>query len=181
MNERYMKWFSDLYDKGYGELYRYLSLMLFRAGRNDLYDEIPDCIQETFILVWRKRETLYYYKNANAWIRKTAQNLMNNKRSISNTRAKHTAFSLDNEFVEGGEPLIQRINIMQSPPDDDADELLFQIKNDIGEETYALLIEYYDKEQTISKIMGEHGLSKSGVKMRVKRALDRLRKNFKKL
>lgn len=181
MSRGYTKWFSDLYDKSYEDLYRYLSIILYRKGKQELSDEIQECIQETFALVWQKRETLISYRNVNAWMRKAAQNILNNKISSANTRTKHTAFSLDKAFTEDGEAVIDRIDLTQPPPSEDANELLAQIRDSVGEDTYALLIEYYDKDKPINKIMDERGLSKSGVKMRVKRAIDNFRKKHEKL
>lgn len=127
--------------------------------------------------LWDKREAVLEHPNTEAWLIKTASNIMNNKLSSDSTRKRHTAFSLDETFSDGSESVINRIDlVVNNEQDESAADLLARVKDAVGDEVYALLISYYDKNQPIESLAEKYKLTGSGIKMRVKRTLEKIRR-----
>lgn len=69
------EWFYNIYEQYSKNLYRYLHTLLKGRGRPEAVPEIEDCIQETFIVLWNKRETLQAHPKLDAWLYKTSSNI----------------------------------------------------------------------------------------------------------
>lgn len=171
------EWFYNIYEQYSKNLYRYLHTLLKGRGRPEAVSEIEDCIQETFIVLWNKRETLQAHPKLDAWLYKTSSNILNNKLSLANTRSRHTAFSL-NEMSEHGVEVIDRFIVSRQSEQEYTQDLLEQVKDSIGDDTFEFLIHYYDRQYPIETLKKQYAISTSGIKMRVKRALNKIRKEI---
>ena len=73
---------------------------------------------------------------------------------------------------------INTIAAVDDTNEEESEELLAKVKEAMDEETFQLLLSYYDKEQPIDVLMRTYKKSASGVKMRVKRAQKNLKCHF---
>jgi len=129
------------------------------------------------MLLWDKRMELKDHPNIDAWLLKTASNILKNKLASTVVREKHTAFSLDETFSEGSDSIVNRIDLTpKTSADERKAELLDMIREEVGDETYVFLLSYYDKEQKKESLMDRYRLSSSGIRMKVKRLLDQFRR-----
>lgn len=147
-----------------------------KTNHADLQIEIDEIVQDSFLLLWTKRKTLENHPNIKAWLYITSDNKLKDAVKASRIRRMRHAFSL-NYTSDAGEILdsfvIQSLN---NPPSiEDQAALIMEI---VGDETYVILRDYYDKNISNEDLAKRYSLSRNALKMRIARLLKHIRDNF---
>lgn len=174
----FCRWFETLYEQYSGKLIAYLTVYVWK-GQGLLKSEIEDCVQEVFITAWEKRRELYVHPNIGGWLVKTAFFKMDNRIMAHQRKKKVVAVSLEQPIGDSGHALGE---ILCCPDmenqDKEMDETLLEaIRHKVSVEEYKLLWAYYNPRSDKGKIKSTLNLSDSGLKMKVKRIVDRLKKS----
>ena len=172
----YEAWFEALYALWYERLYQYIVSLLSAQGPAMGRIEAQDCLQEVFLLAWHKRQQLSSHPKAHAWLFKCAYYVVKNRLSVERVKAKHES-PHDLGCTESG--VTDRASLQRYGKERDQEltgETLERLREMTGEASFSMLLDYYDKDKGVKAICAQTGLSPSGVKMRVKRLIDRLRK-----
>ncbi|MDO4356951.1 MAG: hypothetical protein Q4E13_10630 [Clostridia bacterium] len=87
--------FSKIYEENYNFLY---GCALHMAHDNPLLiDEIPNVLQDVFLLLWKNFELLSMHPNLPGWLILSTRLMMKNARRGLRTRTRHEATSIDEE------------------------------------------------------------------------------------
>lgn len=157
-------WFHDAYLRMYKQLVRHLEIES-QIHNRDLRQDIDECIQDTFVLLWQKRLSLVHHPNIDGWLYRAALNkFMDRGKRYRVYRKYYTAFHGNEEI-----------------PDDrgDAMETLEQHMEEIieivGQEAYDLLLQYYDSHLSNVDLAGKLGITHAALRMRIARIIRPLR------
>jgi RNA polymerase sigma factor (sigma-70 family) len=168
-------WLSDIYTRQMDALCHYIQALQKSKGKRGKID-VQDCVHDVFLILWRKRESLYSHTNIDGWLRQTAKYVLWKKQAQADMDAANIAFHLDEILKDGMESLGSIIPTPdQSQDETNTQDQLDRIREIVGDEALAFLMEYYNKEISMDSMIEKYHITKSGIKLRVKRALDRIR------
>lgn len=172
---RHTKWFSKCYRSSYDKLRKQLFTSSLIAGNSLLHELVDDCLQEAYLLLWKKRESLLTHPNIDGWVFVTATNLLNDKlRAALNHQEKGLSpFPENMADVLFSPPILQKLQNDQITL-----ERLAEMQEVIGEKKFRLIFDYYCTEKTHDQLAAEMGISPSALRSRIKRITAFLREYF---
>ena len=173
------EWFTQLYDQWFKRVDAYLVASLSSRWKNPDKSEINDLTQEVFVTLWRKRAALRVHPNIGGWIIKTATNNLRNYCATKQTRGQYLASSIDEETPDGLQVALDKASLAQDRIIQDRErkhEKLEEIRRLIGNDAFEMLLDYYSRGGETARMAEENGLTPSGLRMRVKRIIDRLKR-----
>ncbi len=158
------KWLQDLFIAHHKRL---LAIGRLFVGGDPLHAQAAeDMVQETFLLLWDKREKLSAHPNIGGWLIVTMRAMMLNYLKKQKRHGKHLAFSLNEE---GAEPRVSS-TFFELPDDALAQkENLNTLKTLLGEENATLFYNYCVLNKSAGELAKALGLSEGCVRMRVLR------------
>ena len=151
--------FVELYHSTYYALYRYVSSVTFDKNL------IEDIIQETYNTAYMKRDVLEKHENPVGWLMLTARFKM---QSMYKSESKHFNMKVGNEEYLLGESGDGEAEIRMI-------ELKDAVEKELCPEEKELLFRYYLEGFTSEELTEQYNISKSCLKMRIKRIRERLR------
>lgn len=174
-----IEWFTQLYEQWFKTINRYLKgsslaqLLCLDAS------EINDLTQEVLLTLWDKRAKVRVHPNFGGWIIKTADNMLKNYCATKKTRKRFIPSSLDEETPEGLHVVLDKASLAQDKIIRDREsklEKLREIQQFVGKDAYAMLLDYYSRDNDTARMAEKNGVTPSGLRMRVKRIIDRVKK-----
>jgi len=162
------------YEQWFEQTYAQYADFLFRIGRRLLTGEneeiLYDVIQETFLTLWDKRETLQSHPNIGGWLVEAVKFRIRGSRAKISRRSLRHAYSLDEEDampIEDAAALSPEQNaILQSRME--------ALRELLGEENAALFIDYTLNGYSAKDLSQVYGISESCVWMRISRIKKKL-------
>lgn len=158
-------WLKALYDQHYQ--------MLYSVGRMFVgHDEaqggaVEDMIQETFLLLWQKRNRLFSHPNIGGWLVETLRKLLLNSLSKTRRRALRHGFAID-AMDPSALPLHdQTFPLPEVALEDSA--RMEALVNLLGEADAALFVAYYVNGITAKALSKDMNVSEDCVRMRATR------------
>lgn len=138
----------------------------------DLQDDLQDIVQETFLTLWKKRKQLANHENIHGWLYITTKNKYRDRFGRWSTAKQHHSFSFDEEgrFVVAEDDL--RVEAQ-----DELQRQKEKIIAIVGEEAYALLLQYYDESIDNGDIAKMFGIPRASLRVRIHRIILSLRKH----
>lgn len=166
--------FSKIYEENYNFLY---DCALHMAHDNPLLiDEIPNVLQDVFLLLWKNFELLSMHPNLPGWLILSTRLMMKNARRGLRTRTRHEATSIDEE--DSAVKLdIEHAHIYEQTQLAHAalNAQIDRIVTSIGEEDMHLLLRYHDPNANVDELASEWGISPAALRKRVSRAYKKIR------
>lgn len=158
-------WLKALYEEHYQLLY---SVGRLFTGADEAPDsQVEDMIQETFLILWRKRGALFTHPNIGGWLVETLRRGLlhryTKKRRAGAPRSQ-SLDAVDMDLVTGGEKVF--------PLPEDALEIkdrLETLKTLLGERDAALFYRYFALNLTARELAREMNVSEDCLRMRVTR------------
>lgn len=166
-------WLSQLFEENYALLYRVGRVFL--GASTSQADIIEDQIQETFVLAWERRQKLVRHPNPAGWLVETfRRRLMAQCRRLGR-EWRRRAYSLDEEgrpdTADGQAPAVDALF--------ESREQLALLKRLLGERDADIFLCYCVRGQSAAQVAAAHGMSESGVRVRVSRLKKKLLQNKK--
>lgn len=171
-------WLCDIYLRKMKALCLYIEFLQRNHGSRISID-IQDCAQDVFLILWEKKESLFSHPNIDGWLRQTAKYVFWKRKAREEIDESHIAFHLDAVLKDNMESIG---SVISNPPDqykDHLDDFFEKACAIIGNNALTFLMEYYNKEISIEDMIAKYHISESGIRLRAKRALDRLRSSQK--
>lgn len=166
------EWFEALYMRKYAPLVRQL-WSLCNSYNSTLKQDMEEVAQDTFSLLWAKRERMRHHPNVEGWLYVTAAHKFFDLLRKAGTRSRAHAGSLNDDTKP---PL-------DVPTEDAAsrvlDDCMADIIDCIGQEGYDLLLQYYDPGVSNEELAARMGISPAALRKRIMRILQPLKaRNF---
>lgn len=146
------EWFKALYQKEYGRLYRVAYRL---TGHTETAKELT---QDAFLWAWLHREELLDHPKPGGWLMRTLVNLVKNE----NRRFSNREISLETQ-----------LHVPAPEPDRGIREVL---PCRLPEEDRQILIWRFEEKLDYREIANRLGISETGCRSRVCRAVERCRK-----
>lgn len=148
---------NSIYNEMIKKYYKTIFAYCFVRLKNKASAE--DCTQEVFLLLYKKWGSVKNFDNINAWLHRTADNVM--KKYISR-------------------------NVKESPMPDDILDIPIQenffdgnnVFDLIGKDDYDLLLNYYIAGKNLKEIADELGVSEIVLRKRIQRIRDKIKKHL---
>lgn len=160
------QWFENAYQQ-YADFLMRIGRRLLTDGSEDM---LYDAIQDSFLLLWDRREELQSHPNIGGWLVEAVKFRILGSRAKVTRRALRHAYSLDEEDVLPLEdPLVlspEQSAVMQ--------DRLDQLRGLLGEENAALFIDYTLNGFSAKDLADRYGVSESCVWMRISRMKKKL-------
>lgn len=146
---------------------------MFLGASASQADIIEDQIQETFVLAWERRHRLIRHPNPAGWLVETfRRRLMAQCRRLGR-EGRRRAYSLDEEsrpdMPDGQLPAVEALFESQ--------ERLALLRRPLGERDADIFLCYCVRGQSAAQVAAAHGMSESGVRVRVSRLKKKLLQN----
>lgn len=156
------------------QVYRQYADLLFRVGRRfqspgESDDVLLDLIQEIFLLLWERRDSLMTHPNIGGWLVEALKLRIRGTRAKVSRRALRHAYSLDEDDaapIADADPTPEQVAQMRSHLD--------AIVKLLGEENAKLFIDYVMNGKSAGELAQELGVSDSCIWMRVARMKKKL-------
>lgn len=155
MEQNWNSWIASLYKQSYDRLYR----VAFRLTGN--METAKELVQDAFTLALVHKEDLLTHPRPEAWLMKTVVNYTKNE----NRRRSSADIPLESLFY------------IPAPEEDQGIESLLPAK--LPKEDRALLIWRFEQELDYGEIANRLGISETGCRSRVSRAVEKCRKLLK--
>ena len=160
------QWFEQTYQQ-YADFLMRIGRRLLTDGSEDA---LYDAIQETFLLLWNRREELQSHPNIGGWLVEAVKFRIRGSRAKVTRRALRHAYSLDEEEA------MQPEDSAALSPEQNAvmQNRLEQLRELLGEENAALFIDYTLNGYSAKDLADRYGVSESCVWMRISRMKKKL-------
>lgn len=170
---------SRVMKEKYAELYTRLMSSARDSGLKILCNEVEDCIQDAFLLLYEKWDSCKD-KNVSGWLYITAMNNLNNKLRVIKSRGKTASLSLDYENGVADKAAEKLTDEHFSRLDDleDRQDMLQSIKGCVSEDEYSFLMDYYSDETTAKQIAQKYNITEAVAWKRRQRLVDRIRQTI---
>lgn len=139
-------------------------------------DHVAGEIQESYMILWEKRENLYRHKNIVGWLYNTISNRLMHFIRNSINESKRSAFSMDNEEVPGD------AIVNNTRQDGEKDPLVMEsymdtLKRLVGKQNAELYYGCKVERQSVKEMARYHGMTENAVWTRISRIQDTLHKH----
>ena len=167
--------FNRIFDENYSFLYS--CAMVIAHGDPYLINDIPDVLQNVFLLLWKHFDLLSLHPNLTGWLVKATEHAMKNLHRYYNVRRRNHAMSIHSRQEQSSlenelSSRYARLTQLQAQQD----ERLEWIRGKIGEENLRLLIRYNDLQVDSGQLASELGISNEALRARVSRLLRKLKR-----
>lgn len=163
-NELYIDLFDWLVDIGH----------YFTASDPELFREVEDAVQETFLIAWKKADEIYQSPHIHGWLIVTLRNILRTKRRELKKNGKILTISLDDENSA------QFLDQLQTPSNAEADlmekEYRRVLTDILGEENANLFWNVRVEGLPLKNVAEKAGISVIALKTRISRIRKELRK-----
>lgn len=159
-------WFSEIYQQYADFLFR-IGRRLLEKGSEDL---LYDAVQDTFLLLWDRRDELQSHPNIGGWLVEAVKFRIRGSRAKVTRRALRHAYSLDEEdalpLEDSASLSPEQSAVLQSRME--------QLRELLGEENANLFIDYTLNGYSAKDLARTYGISESCVWMRISRIKKKL-------
>lgn len=159
------EWFETLYASTYDKLYKQLAATSIIATNRVLTTELEDCLQETYLLLWKNREKVQNYENIYGWLVKVGECQLIDR--IRKMRPYKKA-NIDVQTICNPTP--------SRKLEDAYADALEKIKEVLEPDRYELICNYYSKEDSHEALAAQHGISLCTFRKRIERTVKQIRK-----
>ena len=171
-NSTQKMWVKQIYDQNYLLLHNVGYDLT--AGNPLLRQQVDDVMQETFLLLYEKADSLQEHPNISGWLVKTFKNKLRKAWEKQRQDALHMSYSLDDDKRKE-HPLIWNDSGFQSTLSvKDYDDTLKKL---LGEENAIICEEYIVHNEPTADVAERHGLTINALWVRINRIKQKLSKN----
>ena len=170
---------SQLVREKYRDVYQCLMAEVRASGFTILISEVEDALQEAFILLYNQWPLHKDSKNLPGWVYITALHNLRNRRRKMQVRSKTVTTSLDDAYTSQQETYrLAQLEAAREAQWENLQEMLDGIRQYIGEEDFAFLLQYVSKEKPVKQMAQEMNVNESALWKRKQRIMEKIRNHM---
>lgn len=155
MDGKYDVYFDKLYSENYKELLKYAYRLTYEKNF------VEEIVQDAFVEAYKKIELLQQHENPVGWLYITVKNISK-------------AYLRENIYIKNALPL-EDCDIAMT--DKESEEMV--LLNYLTKDEIDIIIKFYKDKKSLAEISSEYKISLSACKMRLKRAREKFKSNYK--
>ena len=171
---------GQLMEGKYGEIYQCLMNDARAFAPDALLDEVEDCLQEAFLLLYSQWPKYQNIKNLPGWLYVTALNALRNRQRLYRARSKTVTASLDddNGALQRAAQRLDQWERAQAAEQEWIQDGLQSIRQCVSQQEYAFLLECFRGKNAMKQMAQDQNLSEAGIRKRKQRVIDKIKRQL---
>ena len=171
---------GQLMEGKYGEIYQCLMNDARAFAPDALLDEVEDCLQEAFLLLYSQWPKYQNIKNLPGWLYVTALNALRNRQRLYRARSKTVTASLDddNGALQRAAQRLDQWEWAQAAEQEWIQDGLQSIRQCVSQQEYAFLLEYFHGKNAVKQMARSQNVSEAGIRKRKQRMIDKIKRQL---
>ena len=171
---------GQLMEDKYDEIYQCLMNDARAFAPDALLDEVEDCLQEAFLLLYSQWPKYQDIKNLPGWLYVTALNALRNRQRLYRARSKTVTASLDDDSgaLQRAAQRLDQWERAQAAERERIQDGLQSIRQCVSQQEYAFLLECFRGKNAVKQMARSQNVSEAGIRKRKQRVIDKIKRQL---